>query len=196
MNENGLKIIELRQQGFGCKQIEKLVGCSRSTVSKYINLANSGVTTEEFNKRLTFVRNNQSLATRKVGREASVSKGYRQRTSHNGEMRFLMKNLSAALLGNKCRICSYNKYMNAMCFHHFNPSDKLFDLKGNNFINRRYFIILEEIKKCVLLCHNCHMEVHAGVTECPPLTSFFFDTPADPKTFKIDLSNLIGVSYK
>ena len=61
---------------------------------------------------------------------------------------------------NGCAICGYNKCKSALEFHHVIPKDKKF-LIGKTFIsghcNEK---IAEELNKCVLLCSNCHREIH------------------------------------
>lgn len=62
--------------------------------------------------------------------------------------------------GGKCSNCSYNKNMAALHFHHINPSTKLFDLNKRTFANLKKEKLQEELKKCILLCANCHTEHH------------------------------------
>ena len=63
-----------------------------------------------------------------------------------------------ALAGGKCIKCGYSDCVGALQFHHINPDEKT--------IGRRTLIqlsmdkALEEIKKCILLCANCHAELH------------------------------------
>ena len=61
--------------------------------------------------------------------------------------------------GGKCQKCGYDKCISALEFHHLDPTQK-----DNNFGNmklRKWETIQEELDKCVLLCANCHREVHA-----------------------------------
>ncbi len=65
--------------------------------------------------------------------------------------------------GGKCEICGYNEYLGALDFHHKNNKEKSFAIG-----HRRGFSIdklREEVKKCALLCANCHREVEAGITK-------------------------------
>lgn len=64
--------------------------------------------------------------------------------------------------GGKCHICGYNRYQGALAFHHKDPSQKDFHVSQTGINKAR-----EEAKKCLLLCKNCHDEVHAGVTLIP-----------------------------
>ena len=62
--------------------------------------------------------------------------------------------------GGKCQRCGYNTYLGALDFHHINPDEKDFTIG-----NRDYKLIdcIHEAEKCVLLCANCHREIHAGL---------------------------------
>lgn len=64
------------------------------------------------------------------------------------------------LLGGKCSICGYNKNYAALEFHHVNPGDKNFQLDSRHLSNTSKELLLEEVKKCILVCSNCHKEVH------------------------------------
>ncbi len=63
--------------------------------------------------------------------------------------------------GDKCLICKYKKCKNSLVFHHKNPKNKKFSLSGNHTLAWKR--IEKELDKCVLLCLNCHGEVHAGL---------------------------------
>ncbi len=61
-------------------------------------------------------------------------------------------------LGGKCSKCGYAKNLAALAFHHVDGKE--FQLDARALSNRKLNPILEEIAKCVLLCHNCHAETH------------------------------------
>ncbi len=69
--------------------------------------------------------------------------------------------------GGKCAICKYLKCMDALEFHHINPAEKEFGLGGARGSIVSWGKILDEAKKCILLCANCHREFHAGVVSIP-----------------------------
>jgi hypothetical protein len=77
--------------------------------------------------------------------------------------RFIRRSKYKKLLGGKCEKCGYNKCLDALQFHHKDPSQK--DFMVSDFIWGRNNITeeraLEEIKKCSLLCANCHAELHS-----------------------------------
>lgn len=61
-------------------------------------------------------------------------------------------------LGDKCSRCGYNKCIKALEFHHIDPNNKSFNISGSLHLSME--ILSSEVKKCVLLCSNCHREIH------------------------------------
>jgi hypothetical protein len=66
------------------------------------------------------------------------------------------------LAGATCRLCGYNKCPSALHFHHIDSKTKSFALSAVN-LTKPLPEVLDEMRKCVLLCGNCHSEVHAGM---------------------------------
>jgi predicted HNH restriction endonuclease len=62
--------------------------------------------------------------------------------------------------GMQCEVCGYSRNYAALEFHHTDPASKDFQLDLRSLSNRRWDAILEERKKCLLLCSNCHAELH------------------------------------
>lgn len=64
-----------------------------------------------------------------------------------------------------CYLCGYKKSSGALHYHHLDPSEKEFEIGWA--VNKQLTEekIMTEIKKCVLLCANCHSEVEQGVTK-------------------------------
>lgn len=83
----------------------------------------------------------------------------------NKEKRHEQRSKAIENLGGKCKLCSYKKSINALDFHHVDESRKKFAL--STAWQKSWEVIEEEIKKCVLLCRNCHTEVHEGISICP-----------------------------
>lgn len=63
-------------------------------------------------------------------------------------------------LGGKCEKCGYAKNLAALTFHHRDPALKVRALDARGFSNTNLTTLTEEVKKCTLLCHNCHTELH------------------------------------
>lgn len=52
--------------------------------------------------------------------------------------------------------------MTALDFHHVNPEDKKLNISRHVHAGRSWLSqgFIDELNKCVLLCKNCHAEVH------------------------------------
>lgn len=59
----------------------------------------------------------------------------------------------------KCEICGESRWY-CLVFHHKNPEEKEYNIGSmiNRICNKEK--ILEEIEKCIILCANCHRELH------------------------------------
>ena len=68
--------------------------------------------------------------------------------------------------GGKCVLCGYNKYLGALDFHHLDPTQKGFEISTRG-LTRSWEKIRKELDKCVLVCANCHRELHAGISQLP-----------------------------
>ena len=61
----------------------------------------------------------------------------------------------------ECSLCGFSEYPEAIDFHHINPDEKrayVGILLG--MADRQ--VLLDEAKKCILVCANCHRHVHHG----------------------------------
>lgn len=73
------------------------------------------------------------------------------------EIRRRLKVKAIAYKGGKCEICGYSKCPAAFDFHHVDPSVKDFGISGNT---RSFEKLRPELDKTMLLCANCHRELH------------------------------------
>ena len=62
--------------------------------------------------------------------------------------------------GGQCTICGYKKNIAALVFHHTDSNEKDFKLDMRSLSNRKLESVLMEISKCILVCANCHAELH------------------------------------
>jgi len=69
-------------------------------------------------------------------------------------------------MGGKCQLCGYNICKQALEFHHLDESKKDFGISASGMI-RSWKKIQTELDKCIMLCANCHREVHAGIKQLP-----------------------------
>lgn len=78
-----------------------------------------------------------------------------------------MRNIKSQMIeykGRCCSRCGYDKYQGALEFHHLDPNEKDFnpsDLKKYKFDDR----MKSELDKCILVCSNCHREIHHEIKE-------------------------------
>lgn len=62
-----------------------------------------------------------------------------------------------------CEICGYNRCNQALEFHHVDPKQKDFRLSKNR--TKVGVKVREELDKCMVVCANCHREIHNGVID-------------------------------
>lgn len=81
-----------------------------------------------------------------------------------------IKQMAIEYLGGHCQICGYDRCVAAMDIHHRDPSLKEFGLAQHG-LTRSWERTRRELDKCVLICANCHREIHAGIMQLPTETS-------------------------
>jgi hypothetical protein len=69
--------------------------------------------------------------------------------------------------GGACRACGHDRCLAALQFHHLDPATKRFDVGRGMARGRGIDALREELRRCVLLCANCHAEVEHGLREPP-----------------------------
>lgn len=73
----------------------------------------------------------------------------------------------AEAFGGKCTICGYDKTISALDYHHVDKNSKNKMLCKAMRNGHAWKKIVEEARKCTIVCCRCHREIHAGVTELP-----------------------------
>ena len=66
--------------------------------------------------------------------------------------------------GGKCIFCGYSRCQAALDFHHLDAKKKDFGISMDG-ITRSWAKTVKELDKCVLVCSNCHREIHAGILQ-------------------------------
>lgn len=101
---------------------------------------------------------------------AKETRTYRDRAKYMimavSKRRRRLKEMAIQNKGGKCMCCGYNKYNGALDFHHINESTKEFSLSVRG-LTRSWKKIEAEIDKCLLVCANCHREIHGGLLAPP-----------------------------
>lgn len=87
---------------------------------------------------------------------------HRHQSYLNQQRRGLLRKLQlVAEAGGKCVACGYDRNLAALSWHHEDPGKKEFQLDLRSLSNRSERDIRRELGKCVLLCANCHAEIHS-----------------------------------
>ena len=73
-----------------------------------------------------------------------------------------IRRIAVEYKGGRCSACGYDRCIEALEFHHLDPGKKDFGI-SNKGHTRSWEKVKEELDQCVILCANCHREVHAGL---------------------------------
>jgi hypothetical protein len=115
---------------------------------------------------------------RKKNREALLN-ALRHPNAITLALRLSLKQRAVKYKGGKCATCGYSKCLRALEFHHLERQSKNFNISAfitgkvtelfhiggvvtDTAVERIWAQIENELKKCVLLCANCHREVESG----------------------------------
>jgi hypothetical protein len=77
--------------------------------------------------------------------------------------RLRIKDIVLFSMGNKCQICKYDKCKAALEIHHVDPTTKEYSINEIKSWSK----MCAELPKCILLCANCHREVHHNDLKIP-----------------------------
>jgi predicted DNA-binding protein YlxM (UPF0122 family) len=169
------KIIKLFNEGKSYDEISKIVRCAKSTISYHCNKLRYNKFSEENIKKYQDYYN-QGFSLKEVGIEFNVSRQtlgryikVRKLTKLQSEQksqvrkkdyRVRVKQKAVDYKGGKCEICGYSKSISALEFHHKNSNKKDFGISGGT---KSFESIKNELDKCILVCANCHREIHANL---------------------------------
>jgi 5-methylcytosine-specific restriction endonuclease McrA len=70
-----------------------------------------------------------------------------------------IKDMAIAYKGGKCFLCGYSRCKDALEFHHLDSNSKEFGVSKDG-LTRSWERVKNEIENCVLVCANCHRELH------------------------------------
>lgn len=94
-----------------------------------------------------------------------------------------------ASFGGKCGICGYNKCDSSLALHHLDPTEKEFSLGAIRANPKSWLKIVVELRKCALVCHNCHSEIHSGITTIPESIVRFNESYVTYEELQTDVHN-------
>jgi hypothetical protein len=91
-------------------------------------------------------------------------KGYRTKLCNSCSIRTWRKRRKLKCIeymGGSCEKCGYDKSPAALEFHHRDPNTKDFGMSEGE--NRSWDKTMVELDKCIMVCANCHREIHEEI---------------------------------
>lgn len=162
--------------GLTLAQMGERLGVSASTVHRWMRLY--GLRAKHSHRRaeaLAALRRGEGhivgVCARHGRTEFSVLRDGRSRcmkcnSAAVARYRRRQKELLIADAGGGCALCGYDRCAAALHFHHLDPPAKVHGIAEAG-ASRSLARARAEVKKCVLLCANCHAEVEVGLTTLP-----------------------------
>lgn len=172
-----LECFKLFKKGYSYNQIAKILECSKGTISYHLrihkqqqlekrvnnkNLLLTQILSENFSGKEEFLLKYSGQLTKReityICRNkfpifaAPISKYYYR------DRRRAYKQALVDSKGGKCSVCGYNKCLKSLQFHHTIPGEKDFNISGVSW--GKFEEIRKELDKCILVCANCHGEIH------------------------------------
>jgi hypothetical protein len=129
------EIISLYKEISSIRMVAKILNVSKFSVSKYLNEHNFII---KLSSEQLKINNKENVITWR-------------------------KNVKLKLVqykGGECSNCGYNKSVRALEFHHLDPNKKDFNISGSS---RSFEMLKKEVDKCILVCSNCHKEIHEEI---------------------------------
>jgi predicted DNA-binding protein YlxM (UPF0122 family) len=169
------KIIKLRSEGKTYNEICDELNCALSTVSYHCKKNKLGGYTDRLTDEQ---KNNLQKLYDEIGSLKKVAKltGHAKETVRKHiiiKQNSIRITKSEAVIswrkrtklrlieykGGECEICGYNKCASALHFHHLYTDEKDFGVSGKSLSFEK---LKHEVDKCIMVCSNCHAEIHEG----------------------------------
>ncbi len=178
------KIIELRNNDKTYKEILNLIDISEDKLIKICRINGVNYSSTKFKNKDVNVEEIVSFyltvnSLRKTGDKFNLSretvrkyisddiieknKDNRKKVTKSDSVILWRKRVKIKLIeykGGKCEICGYDKCPSALHFHHKDSNEKDFAISGKSYSFER---LKKEVDKCILVCSNCHSEIHEGL---------------------------------
>lgn len=172
------QILTLYKEGKSLLDISKVVGVSKATASYYVN--NAGMS--RYNQPVEVTKEllqkmqedyNLGMSKRQISKKYKVAfykleKLVKPKAMTGYEIvknrRIKIKEELLNYKGGRCSICGYSRCASALEFHHLDPDKKDFGIAQTSSY-KNLELLKKEIDKCILVCSNCHREIHAGLVE-------------------------------
>ena len=170
------QVIKLRRKGLTYNEIRDITKVKNATISDIVRPLNLGGNSikkltpeliEEIQAKYNEIGNLKKVVKLyhiSFERLSKVIKhGKKKKVSNTEAVESWRKRKKKALVeykGGKCQCCGYSKCIEALEFHHLDPNIKSFTISGKS---KSFNSLKSEVDKCILVCSNCHKEIHAGI---------------------------------
>jgi transposase len=185
------RLEQLVEQGASLNDLAEVLGLSKSTVRHWLRKYDLETSGMGWRRQQTARAREAGLKhiTRNCTHHGMTTfilegRGYyrclecRKRAVSKWRRRAKLKLVAAA--GGCCVLCGYDRHPGALHFHHLDPTQRRYTLSRAGH-TRSFAEALDEAKKCVLLCANCHAEVEAGVAAVPAVLDPDAEESSDAK---------------
>lgn len=146
-------IIKDYNEGFNSVRLGEKYGVHSTTIASL--LKKEGVWKGAKTNKGRFCTEHNQEYVKNVNGKYRCSKCCQERVS---ERRRELKRKAVEYKGGKCECCSYDKCIAALEFHHLDPNQKDFGIGNGN--TKGWESIKTELDKCIMVCANCHREIH------------------------------------
>lgn len=144
----------LASKGFSRKQMAKELDVKFDTINN--KLRKFKIATTGFESTVYSCICGETKRECFYGKQKSACKKCQIKKTH--ERLKALKIKAIEYKGGKCEKCGYDKCTAALEFHHTNPLLK--DLDPSKALTRSWENAKKELDKCILICSNCHREIH------------------------------------
>ena len=157
-------------QNYSTYKISEVTGKSVTTVKYWLKKFNLKTNHISFNERIKMEYGETRFCPR-CQKDVETEKFHKRRGKENSSVyckictseqtldrQRKLKMKSVEYKGGSCTRCGYNKYYGALEFHHLDPSEKDFNI--GNCKSTSFEKVKKELDKCILVCSNCHREIH------------------------------------
>lgn len=178
------EILKLRNQGKTYKQIRSELNCTLSVISYHCRrnqmageLARHKPSINEIEKINNLYKDGKNLkqicdilnrtknCVKKYIVNYNSKRNYKNITKVQSVVQWRQRTKLKLVnyKGGCCSKCGYNKCSDVLQFHHLDPKEKDFNIGGKSWSFEK---LKSEVDKCILLCANCHIELHKEIREC------------------------------
>lgn len=178
-------VVKMRKEKKTYDEIKNLTGLSKHTISKIcreyglVSNRKRGQLSDDVKNKIIELYS-KLKSTRKVSKILEISRDTvskyvsvekitpeerkKNKIRNVIEWRKRVKMNLVSYKGGKCEKCGYNKCVRSLEFHHLDPNEKDFTISGKSWSFER---LKKEVDKCILVCSNCHNEIHYLEEEAP-----------------------------